>query len=199
MEEQDMLRRFLRTDSEGHVWYACLPKQCDDTILTAVTELPNLTYLEAGGTKITDAGVEELAAIKSLEVLHLWNTAVTDSGLEPLKKLNELRVLSLGGTSVDDSGISQLVDLKNLEELRLNGTRVTDAVVEHLKKLPKLQKVWLQNTKLTPQAVDELRQAFTEEEPRSATTKTLRTQIVVYHSPKHEEESPSNSDAETPE
>ena len=193
MDEEAVLNRFVRIDEEGHVWYVCLPKECDDTILTDVAALANLTYLEAGDTKITDAGAKELAVLKSLEILHLWNTTLTDTGLGSLKELNGLQLLNLGGTSVSDTGIAQLVDLESLEQLRLNGTEVTDNVVEHLKKLPKLQKVWLQDTEVTSEAVDQLRQAFTKEEPFGAKTRIMRTQITIFHNANSRDESRSDS------
>src|SRR5947207_1328124 len=50
-------------------------------------------------TKITDAGLKELIAFKSLEELQL-GAAVTDAGLKELKELKSLKQLSLSRTQV---------------------------------------------------------------------------------------------------
>jgi hypothetical protein len=42
--------------------------------------------LHLGSTQITDAGLKELAGLKSLHSLELFNTPVTDAGLKELQK-----------------------------------------------------------------------------------------------------------------
>ena len=50
----------------------------------ALKDLPDLEWLELGGTEITDDGLEHLGALTDLERLELGGTQVTDAGLEHL-------------------------------------------------------------------------------------------------------------------
>jgi hypothetical protein len=59
-------------------------------------------------TKVTDADLKELAALKSLTSLNLHDTKVTDAGLKELVPLKNLSFLSLGRTEVTDAGLKEL-------------------------------------------------------------------------------------------
>ena len=54
--------------------------------------------------EVTDAGLKELAGLKSLQSLHLGNTKVTDAGLKELAGLKSLQSLDLVGTQGDGRG-----------------------------------------------------------------------------------------------
>jgi uncharacterized membrane protein len=84
-----------------------------------------LTWLNLGGTEITDDALSSIGALKNLTRLHLENTDVTDKGLQHLKQLPYLEYLNLYGTRVTDSGIQELASLKNLKKLYLWQTNVT--------------------------------------------------------------------------
>src|SRR6185436_534077 len=47
--------------------------------------LPNLTYLNLYGTKVTDSGLDQLKNMKFLRSLYVWQTKVTDAGVKKLK------------------------------------------------------------------------------------------------------------------
>ena len=47
---------------------------------------------------MTDAGLKELAGLKSLQTLNLSNTKVTDAGLKELAGLKSLQALDLNDT-----------------------------------------------------------------------------------------------------
>jgi hypothetical protein len=54
-------------------------------------ELKNLQYLEyinLVGTKITDAGLKNLASSKSLKNIYIWKSAVTENGIAEVQKLH---------------------------------------------------------------------------------------------------------------
>jgi hypothetical protein len=90
------------------------------------------------GTKVTDAGLERLKAVKGLRRLHLSGTAVTDAGLAHLAGLKGLRHLYLGHTAIGDDGLEHLAGLPVLTGLQLHGTKVTaDGVAKLQKALPK--------------------------------------------------------------
>lgn len=59
-------------------------------------------------TPVTDAGLEHLKTLTSLESLNLNSTKVTDAGMERLKKSTNLQSLRLEDTEVTDAGASGL-------------------------------------------------------------------------------------------
>lgn len=93
------------------------------------------------GTHITDAGLEHLQKLTSLQSLCLESTLVTSAGLKHLQGLTNLGDLDLGDTAVGDAGLVHLKGLTKLQDLNLYNTDVTDAGLEHLKGLLNLQ--WL--------------------------------------------------------
>ncbi len=92
------------------------------------------------GTKVTDAGLKELAGLKSLTELDLDRTKVTDAGLRELAGLKNLTKLYLQRTKVTGAGLKELAGLKNLTLLYLHGVKVTNKSMEELRlALPKCQ------------------------------------------------------------
>ena len=69
-------------------------------------------------TEVTDAGLKELAGLKSLQTLDLYHTEVTDAGLKELAGLKSLQALDLGETKVTDAGVHEL-------QQTLPGCRIT--------------------------------------------------------------------------
>jgi hypothetical protein len=63
-------------------------------------------------TKVTDADLKHLAALKQLRDLDLGLTQVTNAGLKHLAALKQLRDLDLGLTQVTDAGLKHLAGLK---------------------------------------------------------------------------------------
>jgi hypothetical protein len=47
--------------------------------------MPHLTYLNLVSSKVSDAGIEALASIQSLEEIYLWNSKVSKRGVENLR------------------------------------------------------------------------------------------------------------------
>lgn len=93
--------------------------------------------LDLARTKVTDAGLAKVAAMKNLLELHLENTAIGDAGLDHLKGLASLEYLNLYNTKVTDAGIAKLAGLGKLKALYLWQSGVTKAGVAALKaKLP---------------------------------------------------------------
>jgi Leucine-rich repeat (LRR) protein len=90
--------------------------------------------LDLSNTKVTNAGLKELAPLTSLRLLQLYDTSVTDAGLAELVKLKNLRHLNLYDTSVTDAGLAELAKLTNLTYLRLP-QKVTGAGMAELQKL----------------------------------------------------------------
>ena len=100
-------------------------------------ELPDKPVIAVAlfGTKVTDAGLQQLAELKSLHTLNLGNTRVTDAGLQQLAGLTNLTMLTLDGTQITDAGLQQLAGLTNLTRLFVRGTQITDAGVAYIGKV----------------------------------------------------------------
>jgi len=90
------------------------------------------TKLNLSYWRITDAGLQTLADLTSLQELNLCGTQVTDDGLKVLTGLPNLQKLCLIDTFVTDAGLKVLAGLPSLQELNLLGTLVTDAGLKAL-------------------------------------------------------------------
>lgn len=119
--------------------------------------LRNLCELNLQDTQLTDAELEHLKVLTSLQVLRLENTQVTDIGLQHLKGMKNLHYLGLQRTQTSDVGLQHLEGLTNLSELRLDRTKVTDAGLEHLKGLKRLKGINLSYTQITDIGLEHLK------------------------------------------
>src|SRR5262245_20180551 len=90
-------------------------------------------------SKGTDADLQELKQVQSLQTLNLKVTKITDAELRGLKEVKSLQELWLDETKVTDAGLKELKELKSLQRLGLSGTTVTDAGMKDLKELKSLQ------------------------------------------------------------
>ncbi|MEX1238950.1 MAG: c-type cytochrome domain-containing protein [Cyclobacteriaceae bacterium] len=117
------------------------PNQPGDSIIKGFVKVSEqLTWLNLGGTSVTDEGLAAIGTFKFLTRLHLGNTQITDEGLEYLKELPYLEMLNIYGTRVSDEGIRHLSSLKNLKKLYVWKTQVTEEGALRLEKaLPGLE------------------------------------------------------------
>lgn len=86
---------------------------------------PQLVWLKAGGTSITDKAMESMATLTNLTRLSLDNTAITDEGIKQLQTLTNLLYLNIVGTKVSAAGLSALQSLQNLQSVYLYQSAVT--------------------------------------------------------------------------
>jgi uncharacterized protein YjbI with pentapeptide repeats len=112
--------------------------------------------VDLSGRQVTDAGLEHLKGLTSLQDLDLTGTQVTDAGLEHLKALTSLQVLDLSGTQVTDAGLEHLKGSTSLWKLNLSGTQVSDAGLEDLKGLTSLWDLDLSSTQVSEEGVRKL-------------------------------------------
>lgn len=85
-----------------------------------------ITWLNLGGTAITDAGIAQLAGFPRLTMLHLERTGVGDAGVAQLAPLSHLEYLNLYATKVTDAGLAPLAGLPELHKLYLWQSAVTE-------------------------------------------------------------------------
>ena len=110
--------------------------------------LPRLS-IDLSGTRITDAGLEQLATMPEITGLTLTDTQITDSGLAGFGSLPKLMLLDLSGTPVGDQGIASLRQCERLPFLWL-GTESTNASLRYLAEWKDdLQFLSLEGTQIT--------------------------------------------------
>jgi Leucine-rich repeat (LRR) protein len=112
-------------------------------------DLAKVTMLALRSTKITDAGLKEIAKLQKLEILNLSDTKITDAGLKEIAKLQKLEILYLNFTKITDAGLKDIVKLQQLTHLSLRYTKITDAGLKEIAKLQELTGLWLNGTDIT--------------------------------------------------
>ena len=127
-----------------------------DAGLKELAGLKTLEALDLQASDVSDAGLKELAGLKSLHALYLGTTQVTDAGLKNLAGLTNLETLDLGATQVTGVGLKDLAGLKSLRTLYLRYDNLTDAGLKELAELQSLQTLGIENTKLTDARLKEL-------------------------------------------
>ena len=115
-------------------------KEFTDAGLDAIAPIADkIASLDIARSKVTDAGLAKVAAMKNLKELHLEGTAIGDAGLDHLKGLAELEYLNLYGTKVSDAGLAKLATATGLKKLFVWQTAVTQAGAKALEaKIPGL-------------------------------------------------------------
>jgi hypothetical protein len=111
-------------------------------------------------TRMTGAGLKELAALKQLQVLDLAYPPLTGAGLKELAPFTQLQTLNLSATEVSDAGLKELAALQQLQSLDLSQTKVTDAGLKELAALKQLQSLDLAFTAVTDAGAAQLRKAL---------------------------------------
>src|ERR1043165_6978047 len=107
-------------------------------------------------SEVTDAGLQELAGLKSLQSLNLSNNKLTDMGLKELAGLKSLQSLDIGNTQVADAGLKELARLKSLQSLDIGNTQVADAGLKELARLKSLQRLFLYGTNVSDAGLKDL-------------------------------------------
>ncbi|MEX2559340.1 MAG: hypothetical protein WD403_05460 [Pirellulales bacterium] len=76
--------------------------------LAELDSLRSITYLDAAGSQITDAGLATLASLPALKDLSVASTAISDAGLKHVAALKALQELDLTATGITDQGVFDL-------------------------------------------------------------------------------------------
>jgi hypothetical protein len=123
--------------------------QVGDVGAAGLAALVNLEDLDLGYTRVTDAGLKNLAGLTQLRKLTLTDTSAGDEGMEAIARLENLRTLDLNGTRIGNAGVAKLQTLTELRELDLTDCAVSDAGLTWLAKLPNLEKLDISGTRIT--------------------------------------------------
>jgi hypothetical protein len=152
----------------------------DDATVDLLCAWRGIVFLEMTETRVTDGGIQRLAALRWLRglnmsgtrvkgetfgqlppfLINLWleDTAVNDESLKPLAKLAGLSFLQLSNTDVGDAGVANLAGAAALSTLNLSGTKVTDAALASLgRSNPSIGTLVLQRTRITAAGLTHLR------------------------------------------
>src|SRR5690606_23467820 len=86
----------------------------------------HITWMDLGGTSVTDAAAQTLAKFPHLTRLLLDRTAVSDAGLTAIATLPHLQSLNVYGTGITDEGLAALGAVASLETLYVAATAVTE-------------------------------------------------------------------------
>lgn len=119
--------------------------QLDEEVLKHVQTGLCLRDLSLYGTNTTDAGLNIVSQMNSLETLNMGETKVTDAGLSVLSQLPVLEKLSLAHTNISDFGIAYLGQVPTLKSLWLTGNKTDIKGLVHLKEMKNLRLLWLGN------------------------------------------------------
>jgi hypothetical protein len=125
---------------------APLSRQVTDADCALFRELPRLNILGiAGAQQVTTAGIAEIATLQGLRFLDLSQTPVDDAGLEALAASRSVQSLALNGSSgITDAGLAHLRRMEQLAALELgNQQALTDAGIAALAGHPALARLSL--------------------------------------------------------
>ncbi|MBN8789095.1 MAG: hypothetical protein J0I84_18600 [Terrimonas sp.] len=138
-------------------------KEAGATVVTVSKESNYLSVNFLSSKKTSDAEMKLLEGIApQLVWLKAGGTSITDNGLASIAKLTTLTRLSVDYTQITDKGIAQLQSLSKLQYLNIVGTEITTQGIITLKGLPELQQLYFYQSKISNADSAILRQAFPE-------------------------------------
>lgn len=142
-----------------------------DARLTEITAHKQLSELDLSLTRISDAGLADLARLPNLQVLDLrWNPAVTNAAIKELAAVKSLQALYVDATNATEdelagltsslpyaarrckitgAGLKDVRSLKQLQALHLLYLQIADADYRHLADLQAMQSLTLLGAKFT--------------------------------------------------
>ncbi|NLX95664.1 MAG: hypothetical protein GXY83_05770 [Rhodopirellula sp.] len=104
----------------------------DDQAMDVLTDLPELKRLSLHElASISDEGLKNLQAVKSLEVLDVWEVPqMTDATVDVIATLPNLKDLSIRATGVTDAAVDKLLAMPKLQSLTFkeNGSVTAEAI-----------------------------------------------------------------------
>jgi hypothetical protein len=151
---QDALRQLLSTQRLTE-FYARNTALADAELLL-LNEHTDLMRLDLGGTKITDAGLQQFKPRLLCEIT-VHNTAVTADGLREWLPQSRIAELGVDGRQLTPELVDVLVGIPHLQEVQLYGGEITEAHLELLARLPDLRRIRLCWTSIGDDVVQDFR------------------------------------------
>ncbi|HKB04302.1 MAG TPA: hypothetical protein VKD90_18910 [Gemmataceae bacterium] len=137
------------------VWFPAKTTDKDlARLVPSAARLAGLKSIDLGDTKVTDAGLKELARLPNLEAVYLDKTAITDAGVAELAGIPRLAWLDLSRTKVTAKSTDTLAAMKGLRHLFV-GASLSTADVAKVAGLARLQSLGISAAK-PDEAVKEL-------------------------------------------
>lgn len=99
----------LSVAAEQITWVNLQNCNLDDSHMTLLSSLKNITKLKVQGNDITSEGIRALKDLPQLEVLNLTNTKVDDSIFEIITNFPQLKSLFLWQSAVTEEAVNQAV------------------------------------------------------------------------------------------
>lgn len=92
-----------------------------------------ITILDLGGTKVTDAIFQKLATLPNLTILKLDNTAISGENISLLTSLEHLKSINLTNTDFEEKHLQKLANFKNLQKVFVYQTKIDSKGAKTLK------------------------------------------------------------------
>lgn len=121
-----------------------------------LAKLTGLQRIDLTDSRITDEGLQSLAAMPNLQRIILRNTLVTDAGLAHLAKLRNVVELDLFGCKITDAGIDHLQQMRGMQQLNLLGANLTDKGLQKLRHMRDLRVLTLYRNPISNAGIKEL-------------------------------------------
>ncbi len=114
-----------------------------DRAAQAMRNLLHLRDLRIGSEFLTDAGMQAICEIVSLQALMITAEAskITDAGLADFWRLVNLRSLHLESLGFSGNGLAALAELPKLRQLALNNVTLSDQAMKQLAAIPNLKEL----------------------------------------------------------
>ena len=118
-----------------------------DELLGLMPDLPGPLVVSLAGSKVSDAGLQQLQRLNVVGINLELCSRVTDAGLEHLRQLKQLRVLVLTGTGITHAGLRHLAANTSLLALDLElCDGITDDACEPLGEMKQLRSLVLKKS-----------------------------------------------------
>lgn len=118
--------------------------------LELIGKVPSLENLDVRYCSLDNKSITYLTGLSRLKALRLsGNEDIDDDAMPDINKLTNLKVLMLDFLWISDDGLTQLKDLKKLEELYLAKTLIDDKALQTLTTFPQLKKIRLAQNQIS--------------------------------------------------
>ena len=129
-----------------------------DADLDLLAAMPTLERLDLSLSRVTDLGMLRLKGLKNVREINLWYAElVTDEGLAAMRTWTKIQRLNLRGTKVTDNTLSILAGKESIAALDIGFAEVTDSGLQYLPRLPNLRELAIGGNKMTEVGLQVLR------------------------------------------